>query len=477
MKKTYITTMPDNVGAFLKASRLIYSLGLNITRVSYNKAIDTHTLFIEAEGEPYQLERVKEMLKDIGYISEEDKNEEMMLIEFRIEDKPGSICKILEIIKKYNLNISYISSQENGSEYQYFRMGLFVSDHKKLNDFLEETSKMCLARIIDYDHREKNFDNEAFYKTYATELSSLMKLDGSKSRKLLVNINRAVQLMDEHNIAPYTTFDCISKIASLLSQYKGENFNPRITVHEINQNVNITVIEPPCGSNVTIIESNGKYLFVDTGYACYRDEMTKIFKELIPDFDSIERTAVITHPDVDHCGLLTMFDTVYMSANSMVSLTGEQYGKGFREQNPLHFPYIRICKLLTGYESPDESKLKVIGGETCQFEDTIKYIGELDFENCHFKVFEGKGGHVSGEMFLVDYENRLLFTGDIYVNIKGFTKEQAEYNKYAPVLMTGVDTDQQTAAEERADVFSLLTEGGEWFIFPGHGEMKKMKGN
>lgn len=469
--------MPDNVGAFLKASRLISSLGLNITRVSYNKAIDTHTLFIEAEGESYQLDRAKEMLKSIGYISDDNKNEEMMLIEFRLEDKPGTVCKILEIIKDYDLNISYISSQENGSEYQYFRMGLFVVDHEKLKRFLDEVSKVCFARIVDYDHKENNFDNEAFYKTYASELSSMMGLDGAKSRKLLVNINRAVQLMDEHNVAPYTSFDCISKIASLLSSCKGENFNPRITVHEINDNVKITVIEPACGSNTTIIESNGKYLFVDTGYACYRNEMEKIFRSIIPEFDTIEKNVVITHPDVDHCGLLPMFDNVYLSANSMLSLTEEPEGRGFRESNPLHFPYIRICKLLTGYESPAKEKLNVIGGETSKFEDTIKYIGEFDFESCHFKVFEGKGGHVSGEIFLVDYENRLLFTGDIYVNIKGFTSEQAEYNKYAPVLMTGVDTDQQTAAEERADVFSLLTEGGEWLIFPGHGAMKKMKGN
>ena len=51
MKKTYVTTMPDHVGAFLKASECFLSLGINITRVSYNKAVDTHTLFIDAEGE------------------------------------------------------------------------------------------------------------------------------------------------------------------------------------------------------------------------------------------------------------------------------------------------------------------------------------------------------------------------------------------------------------------------------------------
>ena len=48
MKKTYITTMPDQIGAFLKASECCAGLGINITRVSYNKAVDSHTLFIDA---------------------------------------------------------------------------------------------------------------------------------------------------------------------------------------------------------------------------------------------------------------------------------------------------------------------------------------------------------------------------------------------------------------------------------------------
>lgn len=57
MKKTYITTMPDHIGAFLKASECFAALGINITRVSYNKAVDSHTLFIDAEGSPGQTGR------------------------------------------------------------------------------------------------------------------------------------------------------------------------------------------------------------------------------------------------------------------------------------------------------------------------------------------------------------------------------------------------------------------------------------
>lgn len=54
--------MPDRVGAFLKASRSIAGAGANITRVSYNKAVDMHILFIEVEGTKDQLSRVEREL-------------------------------------------------------------------------------------------------------------------------------------------------------------------------------------------------------------------------------------------------------------------------------------------------------------------------------------------------------------------------------------------------------------------------------
>ena len=48
MKKTYITDVPNHIGAFLQASRIFAARSINITRVSYNKAVDSHMIFIEA---------------------------------------------------------------------------------------------------------------------------------------------------------------------------------------------------------------------------------------------------------------------------------------------------------------------------------------------------------------------------------------------------------------------------------------------
>ena len=86
--------------------------------------------------------------------------------------------------------------------------------------------------------------------------------------------------------------------------------------------------------------------------------MLEIFKKRVPDFDSIEKTILITHADVDHCGLLSVFDKIITSRKTAKCLENEYNGKnGYREQNPLHKPYINICKLLTEYEPVKTEKL------------------------------------------------------------------------------------------------------------------------
>ena len=58
IRKTYITRMPDRAGAFLLAGRIISETGGNIVRVNYNRAVDTHTLFIDASGTSEQLDSI-----------------------------------------------------------------------------------------------------------------------------------------------------------------------------------------------------------------------------------------------------------------------------------------------------------------------------------------------------------------------------------------------------------------------------------
>ncbi len=472
MKKTYVTKMPNHIGAFLKASKCFSELGINITRVSYNKAVDSHTLFIEVDGEETQFEKANEKLKEIGYLSNGDSNTKIVLVEFRLEDKPGSVTNVLELISKFNFNISYISSQENGSKYQYFKMGLYIDEASDLRAFLNQAEKLCEVKVIDYNQSEKVFDNSIFYNSYVDGLVATMGLSEKKKEALLVNVNLAMQTLDEQGLSPYKTFDSISKFAELLAESKGDSFNPRVTVHNISDKTKITLIEPDCGSNTAIIESDCERVFIDSGYACYKKEMLELIKKFVPDFKTKSEKLIVTHADVDHCGLINEFDEIVLSQRSFDSLSAEaDNAAGFREKNRLHLPYVNICKILTEYEPAEKSKLHPTWNKSSLIAP-IEQIGFYSVGELNFEVYEGKGGHLSGEILLIDYEHKLAFTGDVFINLSDLTKKQAEYNQYAPILMTSVDTDAKLCSKERSAFLQRLG-AGTWSIFGGHGQKKE----
>jgi len=473
MKKTYITNMPNKIGAFLQASRCFAGLGINITRVSYNKAIDSHTLFIDVQGDPEHLAEADRQLMQIGYLQKNTSESNIILIEFTLNDVPGSVTRILELIEQFSFNISYISSQENGTDYQLFKMGLLVEDAEKVTEFLQKAEKLCKVRVIDYNRSEKIFDNSIFYNSFVTTLISAGGISDSQREQLLINTNLAMQILDEQGLSPYRTFDNISKFADMLVSCRGDAFSPRITTHSISENTVITVIEPPCGSNTMIIRSGDEYLFIDSGYAYYKDEMLALFRKLIPEFDSIKKRILITHADLDHCGLLQIFDEVIASGRTAECLAAEFAGEeGFREKNKLHQPYIRICKVLTSYSPVNPSKITVPWDERAGARGVLWNIGFFSFGELDFEVFEGKGGHLPGEIVLIDYAHRIAITGDVYVNMRGMTSEQKKYNQYAPILMTSVDTDPDLCRQEREAVFQRLG-AGKWQIYGAHGAMKE----
>ena len=473
MRKTFITTMPDHIGAFLKASECFASLGINITRVSYNKAVDSHTLFIDAEGEEDMLEKAGAELEKIGYLPTDRSGSSIVLLEFMLRDTPGSVTDVLRLIHRWQLNISYISSQENGTDYQAFKMGLFVDSEERLKEFLASAQTICPVRVLDYNRSERVFDNSIFYQSFVSGLMQLSGLPEEKRNDLLVNSNLVMQTLDEKGLSPFRTFDSVSRFAELLSACRGEAFRPRITRHAVTENTEIILIEPACGSNTAILRSAGETLFIDSGYALYREEMEKLFRDLLPDYDRMEKRILITHADVDHCGLLPLFDEILASEKSRECLELEGQGRdGFREQNPLHKPYVCICKALTYYRPPEPEKIRARWQDRQRGEDPLEQIGTFDFGELHFEVYEGAGGHLPGEIVLIDYQHHLAFTGDIYVNMHGMTREQAAYNQYAPVLMTSVDTDPALCAAERASVLQRLG-AGTWKIFGAHGMMKE----
>ena len=497
MRKTYITKIPDKAGAFLKASQIISSQNGNIVRVNYNKAIDLHTMFIEVSATEENHKKIKSELEKCNYLFNTTDNQKILIIVLKLQDIPGSVTPVLEILKKYKINISYMSSQENGTDYQYFKMGLLIENTQEIKNLIDEISKICEISILDYEVTDRLLDGTVFYISFANEMRNILKLNQKQTNTVLVNANSLMQVLDEQKKSPLKTFDYIRRFAKFVQDFKNEKFTCNISTIDlsadflsmnnvtdqkiIEEKVLLHTIEPPCGSNTYILETEDTLIFVDSGFTCYKEEMKNILSELIPNFKQKTKYSFITHADVDHIGLLDVFDKNYMSKNCYENFELEKNNqKGFREQNLAHEPYCVLSKIISEYQIPEISKCEYIENKNLdlseedfeiinQIDKTLfTYLGSVHIANWDFLLFEGNGGHIKGETIIICEKLNLVFTGDILVNIKGFSPEQKQFNAIAPFLMTGVDENPDMAKQERQYLKDFFEN---YIICPGHGAL------
>ncbi len=465
LKKTYITKMPDKAGAFLLASRIICKNGGNIVRVNYNKSVDAHTLFIEVNAKQDQHKHIWSELSDLGYLTESQVNQKVILIVLKLRDEVGSVTPVLEIISSYDINVTYISSQETGTPYQYFKMGLMIENPNEIKSLLEDISRLCEVKIIDYDITEKSLDNTVFYISFANKMREILNLTQEQTNSVIINSNRIMQMLDERNELPMKTFDYIKQFANFVISQKSDAFEADIETIQLTKDIIIYLIQPPCGSNTYIINQNNKLLFVDCGFACYKEEMTKIFTKLFGDLSKYDKDIIITHADIDHTGLLSMFDKIYMSENCYQNFLSEHKNEvNFREQNILHAPYCNLSKIISGYTPPPLEKCVVIG--TKSDDNLLSHISKFTFGNLIFDIYEGCGGHVKGETIIVCDKYKIIFTGDVFVNANGFSEKQKQFNLLAPYLMTSVNVNSEKAKKLREYIAKKYIG---YTLYPGHG--------
>ncbi len=466
MKRSFITRMPDKAGAFLQASRIIARHGGNIARVNYNRSVDIHTLFIDVSAPEQALEEIERELESIGYLAEGQGEKRVILVSLRLLDVPGEAVAVLEVLGRHEVNIYYMSSQENGSGYQNFKMGLYIERPQTMKRLLDELSTLCEVDILEYDATEKMLDNTVFYIGFGSKIRQLLSLSEERANDFLVNSNRIMQQLDERNEQPFKTFEYIYRFAEFIQRYKGARFNPIVTDRRIADGVSLCQLEPPCGSNTYILRAGGELLFVDCGFACYREEMLLLLRGMFPGFDDMPKTLLLTHTDMDHVGLTPLFDRVYLSEKSLESFLLEQRGEpNLRERSALGAAYCRLNAIISDYSTPDTSRMQTVGGKTD--DGLLSFTGSFSVASLEFDVYEGDGGHVPGETLFVCEKHKLVFTGDIFVNIKGFSKEQKEFNVLAPYLMTSVDTDPSKAARIRRLVIERFKG---YLLCPGHGK-------
>lgn len=458
-RKTFVTSMPDKAGAFLRASELIAKHQGNIVRTSYNKAVDLHMLFLDVEAAQSDLEKIEKELCSIGYIRKEIAQARVIEVTIRISDKPGGVIPVLQILNRYDINISYINSSATGKPYQDFKLGLFIENPAIIKTLLDEISKVYPINIIECDSSEENLDNTVFYIRLANEMQKLLDLSEEKTMQFISESNRILQELQTDGEDARKVFDYIRRFANFVSENRGEHFKVDTQKLKLSDTVTLYSIQPFCGSNTYVFDTPHELVLIDSGYAIYANEMLKILKGLFPDWESRPKRVYITHADVDHCGLLSRFKNAEITVNQKSADSLKRQAEGlpdYRENTQLRLGYSKISRIISGYLPPDTDKLKILDRGTPKRHDDLLKIGALSIEDLEFVIYEGSGGHLLGEMVYACAKAGIVFTGDILVNIHGFSKERSEFNSLAPYLMKSVNVDSQKAVEMRKQVTALV---------------------
>lgn len=458
-QKSFVTNMPDKAGAFLRASKIIADHGGNIVRVSYNRAVDPHMLFVDVQASENVLLEIQKGLSDIGYINENITEIRIIEVSVRIPDKPGAVLPVLEILNRYAINISYMNSSANNGEYQDFKFGLLIEKPEIIKILIYDISRIYQTDIIECDSAEENLDNTVFYIRLANEIRNILGINTEKAMLFISESNRMLQVLQSEGENAGKVFEYIRQFARFVSSYRGDNFKVNIQKLSLSSSLTLYSIQPYCGSNSYLLVSENDLIMIDTGYAIYTDEMKRVINDLLPDIDKLNKKIYITHADVDHCGMLSRLADYNIIVNQK---SAENFKKqldqlpDYREQTELHMGYSRISRIISDYMPPDLDRLTIFGSDVPEEHDLLLQIGNMQIGGFDFTIFEGSGGHLYGEMIYVCLEARIVFTGDIYVNIDGFSKERAEFNSLAPFLMKSVNVNSKKASEMRRQVFKVI---------------------
>lgn len=469
MKRSFMTSLPDMSGAFLLASRIVLAHSGNMVRASYNKAVDAHTLFLDVEGEEAALDAIESELHEAGFL-QEGSRVKVVLIEVEVPNEPGGVIPVLEALKKRNVSISYLSSQASG-ETAPLKMGLYIEEPDVIGALLDELATLCPVRIISYDAGEKKLDNTVFYLTFANEMRQLLDLTAQQTKEFVYYANLLMQQLDEKGEPHSKTFEYISRFAHFVAEHNGAAHECRITCQRLTDRVTVTVLEPPCGSNITVLEdaSTKALLVIDGGFTCYQAQTMRLLRTLFPNFDARKKEMLLTHSDSDHTGICGHFNTIWCTRRTADCFAGEHIGLPCpREENPNMRPYYYLSKLITDYVPPTLSRLCML--DTTPPDDSVPLskVGEFRFADMEFDVYQGNGGHVPGETILLDEHHRIGITGDDYINALDMIAPQKEFNRLAPYLARSVNQD---SVKYRALLQTLrhMLDGDGWLLLPGHG--------
>lgn len=474
--RTFTTRTPDKPGAFMLACKVIMEQGGNITRVSFNKG--SYNLFIEVEGTKEQLNAIDKGLSEISYVDYIPQEPIVLVMEVKITDTPGSLFPVLKVISNYDVNISYLNSRAENRGYQNFNIGMEVKDPAVSKRILDEVAEIYALNVVSYNGNDDDLDITVGYIRLANTIQKLFSLDDSKVVDFIQESRKVSALLKEKGYDPKPVFNNILQLANFIAYHRDLRFNPRINTYQLTEETTLVAIEPPCGGNTYVLRNDDNLLFIDSGMGIYSDEMVTELREMFPSFFSMNKIMLVTHADASHCGLLSVLENAQVLVNKKTAdrLKDLSEPKDMDADSTYRYYFEHLSRIITDYNPPDESIIRILGKDVPEKHDDLLLIDKIEFGDVMIEAYECPNPCLDGEMVFLCRSPKLLFTGDVYDNLKDLTPEREEFNDIAPFFLTKMDDAFENLKDVRSQIGKVMDSVSRsgMLVCGGHGNVKKL---
>ena len=315
MEKSLTLTLADEPGALLEVMQVLEEERVNVLRVSYNRVVDVHTVFLDVECSISAYDTALKRLEARSLLLGQRDYGTVHLVSFILPDEVGSSNKVLGLAGKYGLNIEHLDVFNGGVHIIDVRVGVRVTEPEQFERFLAEAEGLCPVHLIERSWRFNVLDNATFTADFAAGIAKLALLDEEGEREVTLNANRIMQNLMRYNSDPYKPFDYLRQMAETLAYFHGDIYPvaTRVTHIETEGGVRIVSVEPPVGATTWAIECDECILVIDAGFRNYSDELESVLRAHVAGWDDLPHYLVLTHADIDHVGDCSRFDEVYAS--------------------------------------------------------------------------------------------------------------------------------------------------------------------
>lgn len=193
MEKSFALVLPDRPGGLREVMRILSANEVSVLRVSYNRVIDVHALFLDVFGTKSALEKATEELRAWSFLPGQREVGEIRLLELKFKSDMGILESALALVERLELNITYVDVRTDGNDGEIARLAVYVTDAKRLDRLMSDANELCPARLVPKGEQPSMLDNNHFNLSFAHGLAKRLGFSAAGEEEILINSNRIMQ--------------------------------------------------------------------------------------------------------------------------------------------------------------------------------------------------------------------------------------------------------------------------------------------